>query len=332
MRTIVIVAGLLAFFFGLSSTGGTGEGKSETNPANGAENSANPNEMPSPPVVLTVITANIHVAAGVPPMPAEGLPAARIRASLDRIAVLLREHDPDLIFLQEVDFASRRSGYIDQGAYLAEKLSMHPVPAVTFDTTGHTGKLPDVLKDCRYGLALLCRLKPRLTQVKMLPAANASQAAWREDRAMILAESPRGGSGSLLFVGTHLDFQSAEARRRQLAAIAGELRGPFILGGDFNHPAVWPTAGDPEETARLSKLHDWRPAEGDAPSFWSPIPGFSPDSLNRVPTYPAARPRAAIDQIFAGNGARVLETRVLDSRGESDHHFVLARVALPAGR
>jgi len=56
------------------------------------------------------------------------------RVDLDRICAVIQEGRPDLIALQEVDRGMTRSGRIDQGARIADRLEMHWAP-------GHNGTL-----------------------------------------------------------------------------------------------------------------------------------------------------------------------------------------------
>lgn len=81
--------------------------------------------MPDEGAGLRVVTYNLHAGLG------EGwrwfAPRAEVEANLRRIARHLAEAAPaddpvDVVALNEVDFASRRSGWLDQAAFLAAEL------------------------------------------------------------------------------------------------------------------------------------------------------------------------------------------------------------------
>jgi len=133
----------------------------------------------------------------------------------------------DIIALQEVDVGHRRSGYINQAAYIADHLDM------SFDFF--------TLKESpsgRYGLALLSRFPIHDLNCGTLPAAFAAKPV--ENRGVMMAriESPLG---HVKVLNTHLGLR-AKDRKLQAAALAGSRwicndtrpRLPLILFGDFN--------------------------------------------------------------------------------------------------
>ena len=63
---------------------------------------------------LRVMTYNIHHGQGM-----DG------ELDLERIAALIRENDPDLVALQEVDLLTNRTARVDQAAELARLVRMH---------------------------------------------------------------------------------------------------------------------------------------------------------------------------------------------------------------
>jgi endonuclease/exonuclease/phosphatase family metal-dependent hydrolase len=83
-------------------------------------------------VRIRVVTYNIHSGFG------------RHGYDLDAIQRTIAHEAPDVVALQEVDFGLRRTGYIDQAQWLADRLHLYPV-------TGPTRRKG------RYGNALLSR-------------------------------------------------------------------------------------------------------------------------------------------------------------------------------
>ena len=276
---------------------------------------------------LVIVSANLHVGAGIRNVPENGLPEAEIRAALGKAAKIIKNAGADVVLLQEVDYNSRRTAFVNQGALMAELLGMHLSEAVTFDTWGSKAVLPHVLRQCRYGIATLTRRKPLAAKVVVLPSSPASPNQSNEGRAFLAVSIPLGERDGIFIGNTHLDFQSRAVRKAELSIIRKALpQEGWIIGGDFNE-AVNDLDPSNAQVAKLIRLHDWPlPGTEKTPALlkflgFSSIPGYRP-----LPTYPADNPAVAIDHIFADGRARVTKIERLDSQGASDHHFVKAVV------
>jgi endonuclease/exonuclease/phosphatase family metal-dependent hydrolase len=103
---------------------------------------------------LRILTFNIHHGRGLD----------RI-VDLDRISRVIRSANPDIVGLNEVDKQySKRSEFVDQADWLAEKLDMEHVfgPAITLESQGNR----------QYGNAILSRypiIKSRKHPFDFLP-------------------------------------------------------------------------------------------------------------------------------------------------------------------
>lgn len=139
------------------------------------------------------------------------------RIDLDRIAAVIDAEKPDLVALQEVDQATRRSGGVDQAAVLGEKLGMEVVFGKAMDYQGGG-----------YGLAVLSRLPIDGHRVHRLPGPGEPRIA--------LETIVRRGDETLGFVCVHLDHRSEETRVAQVKAIDQALEGRkrVLLCGDIN--------------------------------------------------------------------------------------------------
>ncbi len=276
-----------------------------------------------------VVTANMHVAAGVHPIGAQGVPKAVVLANLKKLAVILKAADPDIVLLQEVDFGSQRSGGIDQAQYLAEALNMHASRAITLDTGTHREPLPPVLWKCRYGLATLTRQAPDRTETVTLPNPPESP-DWpvSEGRALLTVRLQTRQGTSLIIGNTHLDYRQAATRRVQMTAIRSALPSdtPWILGGDFNEPLP-PVVSSDAAIRQLAKTHNWPPPGIDTPTLFDLLAAAPFDLTSIAPTYPHPQPVAAIDHVFAGGSWQVSDRQVIDPRETSDHRFVRVIVA-----
>lgn len=155
-----------------------------------------------------------------------------------------------------------------------------------------------------YGNALMTRLPPLAVQQWRLtwPPAVYDGTEPSETRSAALARVQ--ADGTPVWAGsTHLPARSGRARSaalRRLTALTERLEPPWVICGDYNTPAArWVKPGQPVTT-------------GPSPA---------------QPTFPAHRPRKAIDYCIASPGLG-LDARALPATG-SDHLPVLVRCRLP---
>lgn len=158
------------------------------------------------PDTLRVMAYNIHHGEGMDEV-----------IDLDRIAALIRQVDPDLVALQEVDSVVARTGGVDQASVLGELTGMTPFFGRFMPYQGGA-----------YGMALLSRLPVEEWQNLRLPDGD-------EPRSAVSAQvrTPRGRI--LQYTGIH--FYRTEAERlAQARSLEEQLprNGPSILAGDFN--------------------------------------------------------------------------------------------------
>lgn len=233
--------------------------------------------------------------------------AGAAREVLAALADQIRDIDPDVIALQEVDLGQRRSGRLDQTAVLADLLgwdghrfaATYAGPVVGLRRrprrSALTGRADDVLGPLRallgagpagFGNALLTRLPVRAWRVARLgrgPAVLTRRGGGRalDPRSYALSTStmrnmiaaqidPVDGAGGLAVASTHLATRTGTAAVQLAAAWAAlaALPGPHALAGDLN-------------------LH----AELLAPL------GIARD-LGEGPTYPSGAPARRIDHIL----------------------------------
>ena len=234
---------------------------------------------------IRVMTYNVHHGVGLD-----------ARLSLERVAAVIAAQDPDVVALQELDVARRRTGRVDQPARLAELLRMdhhfHPTVRVARE---------------QYGTAVLSRWPMRKVRSGLLPTLHDRRL---EDRGAIWVEIDLGVR-RLQVVSTHLGLLRAE-RRLQAQALLGpdwlahpDCSPPRILCGDLN-------------------MH----AHGEVRCFngvrvRSPWEGAGPPPR----TFPSLLPLVAVDHIFFSEGltlASVHSPRDLATRLASDHLPVVA--------
>ena len=151
--------------------------------------------------------------------------------NLEGIVALIRETRPDIVFLQEVDQGTRRSGDVDQPAVLAARTGYHVAFGSALDYDG--GK---------YGVATLSRWPIAFDTLSRLPVDPPQERAGgsREPRGLLQADiaSPHG---TIAAFNTHIDASREDTWRQQEARVivstivaARRSRPLILLGGDMN--------------------------------------------------------------------------------------------------
>jgi endonuclease/exonuclease/phosphatase family metal-dependent hydrolase len=248
------------------------------------------------PETLRVMTFNIRAGTDL-----------ERRPSIQRLAAFIDSVAPDLVFLQEVDRETRRSGGVDQLGELARLTGMHGAfgRAMGFDGG-------------EYGTGILSRLPLRDTATLALPVELPPELSerYQEPRALLRAtvDTPRG---PLFLLGTHLDHHGhGFLREPQLLQILAHLAervpgGAMVLfAGDLN---AQPDAAEIRAVALA--FHDAWHACGD------------PAREGR--TYPADRPTRRIDYVLM-RGVSCVDAVVPDTQ-LSDHRPVVVELVLAPG-
>lgn len=234
---------------------------------------------------LNVLTYNIH--HGNPPTQEKG------HIELNTIAETIRKTNPDLVALQELDSVTIRSGKTFQLEVLAEMLDMHYYYGKAIDYEGGG-----------YGVGILSKYP--ISEARTIKLPNVPDWAG-ETRVLALVKVTLPDDKEVYFGSTHLDVKLEDNRLLQtaeIATIAGKLKAPIIIGGDFNST---------EEKAPMVELFKY----------------FKDASTTKGPTIPVLNPTRRIDYIVyrMPNDFNVLSEKVLtaDNYG-SDHLPFFARL------
>lgn len=233
---------------------------------------------------IRVLTFNIHRGVGVDE-----------KYDLERIARIIRDAQPDVVAVQEVDKGTQRSQGIDQPARLAELTGLHATYGKAIDYQGG-----------EYGQLILTRERPTTHEVHRLPGDPQ-----REQRIALEVTTAKDGR-AFRFVTTHLDHRGDSPDRlgqaREVATRFGGGELPVVLAGDFN--------AQPDSDA-LAVFGSWVNASSGATHL----------------TFPAEAPVRQIDYVLASPAARwrVREARVLEEPAASDHRPLLAVLELSGG-
>ena len=228
------------------------------------------------PPRLRVLSYNIHHGAGI-----DG------KLDLPRIAAVIKAANADVVALQEVDRATRRTNTVDQTVELARLTGLHGRFVVARPYDGG-----------EYGQAILSREPVGPVTVHQLTGKPGA-----ENRVVGEVSVPAsGGRPAFTFATTHLQHDDAKTRATQSGEVAKLFAGrevPVVLAGDLNAP---------RGGADLKPLAGW--------DFAVP-PGTA--------TFPAGKPRVGIDHVLTLPPGRfqVVEVKVIDEPVASDHRPLL---------
>ncbi len=254
---------------------------------------AHDGDHPGPADVrLSVLTFNIHAGLG----PDRSL-------DLEGIAEEIRRSGADVVGLQEVDrHYGPRSSYIDEPAWLAERLQLHVAYGANLDLEPEQPGQPRR----QYGTAILSRFPIQESENILLPNQDGL-----EQRGLLRARILARGSRVDVYT-THLQHNTPSIRAAQASRIVelvGQRSCPALLTGDLN-------ATPQEEPTRIltAELADSWPAAGGA--------GF---------TYPAEAPTKRIDYVLHSESVRASQAEVLPT-AVSDHRPVRVVAAVDRGR
>lgn len=169
----------------------------------------------------------------------------------DRLRACIRELDPDVLALQEVDLEQERSGRADLTSVAAEAMGAvaHRFVAAIAGTPGATWMAATGAEQpgtAAYGIALLSRFPATSWQVVRLPRIPTRFPMYLPgpNRVIVVDEEPRAAVvaqldtplGPMSVANTHLSFVPGW-NRHQLRRLIRDLRGmpgPRLLMGDLN--------------------------------------------------------------------------------------------------
>jgi len=144
---------------------------------------------------------------------------------LDAIANVIKQQNPDIVSLQEVDVFTLRSGKsVHQANELARLTGMKAYFAKAIDYEGG-----------EYGVAILSKLSMEGMKNFALPTAEGTNG---EHRTLGTAIVTLQGGKKILFGFTHLDAQRSSTNRllqiKRIAEILQPEQLPVVIAGDFN--------------------------------------------------------------------------------------------------
>lgn len=164
---------------------------------------------------IRVMTYNIHHAN---PPSKEGV------IDMEAIAAVINNEQPDIVFLQEVDVNTTRSGIsLDQAKDLGTRCNMYSYFSKAID-----------YKEGEYGNAILSKFSLFNQGGRILPNVIGYTG---EKRSIAYVGVKTEDNSMIYFASTHLDESRSDNRLRQIRGlfeINEQLNAPIVLGGDFN--------------------------------------------------------------------------------------------------
>ena len=214
---------------------------------------------------------------------------------LEVIAGVIKDADPDLVALQEVDFKTRRARNYDLATELGLRTKMAPLFGKAMDYDGGA-----------YGEGILSKYTFISTRNVPLPFSSGN-----EPRSALEAMVQLPSGDTIAFIGTHLDHlknpvdRIAQATRIKQVFSRNEY--PTLLAGDLN-------AVPGSEPMNIIMEH-WTPSYGESAA---------------EPTIPSDNPSHKIDYVLyhPADGWKVLDTKVICDEVASDHCAYLVTLEL----
>lgn len=261
------------------------------------------------------------------------VPSERVERTMGAIAEFIREQNPDLVFLQEVDRDSARTGRVDQlQAYLGagewacwSSTPYHRSRYVPHPSSQHLGRVD-------MHLAVLSRFALGTGERIALPglAEGWLRRQFNLRRALQSLALPVEGGGSIRLGNTHLSaFSRGDGTLGHQVAVlqawmVEDTR--WLLAGDMN---LLPPGDTP---ARLggtesSYADDPNPALGLKPEVHDVARGdLLAESERTYVPFGAAEPDRKIDYLLSGDGLELVEHEVLRSPIELSDHLPIRAV------
>lgn len=168
-----------------------------------------------------------------------------IAYNLDEVVRVIRDEEPDIVLLQEVNDGAKNTDYDNQLALLQERVTdLYPCSSEAFYRKADFIPNPHVFGSVGMKLATLSRYKIEHAERLQLPQspANLISRQFQPKRALLVSYLPLRDGGQMAVINTHLDAfaQNDDIQQRQVQMTAGvldklETSGtPWLIGGDFN--------------------------------------------------------------------------------------------------
>ncbi len=268
--------------------------------------------------------------------------------SLDEVARVIRDEQPDVVLLQELDVGAKVSDYQDQLKLLQERVAdLYPCSASAFDWKAEFVPDAHIFGSVGRQLATLSRYRIEHAERLQLPVASANfiSRQFQPKDALLATKLPLSDGGQLTVFNTHLERarRPDDTLQAQVSAVAKvldkyESQGlPWLIGGDFNLLPLGQYRRLPAEQRTPYS------ADSELHLLWDKYPMIPTNNeaggidrsrwLTHYPNDPGLNgPDRTVDYLFYSPKIKRVEAMVRqdDTLRISDHLPVIARFLLPA--
>ncbi len=259
-----------------------------------------------------------------------------IDETTEEVARIIREEDPDVILLQEVDDGAKRTDHEDQLAKLMEKLpDDYGSHASTFYWKAAFSLHPKIMGSVGMKLSVISKYKMETARRHQLALKPDNWFVRQFDlkRAVLEVRFPRKEGEDLVVFNTHLTAFAfgSNVRERQVKEIKGLLEdrskegNPWLIAGDFNLRPPGKGEGEGDNEAIKSLFADYRAVPG-----YEEVNGPNPeDWYTHFPNDPEITgPDRTIDYFFLSDSVSLGDhyVRREGTLETSDHLPVIAEV------
>ncbi|WP_460116022.1 endonuclease/exonuclease/phosphatase family protein [Pseudomonas sp. H2_D02] len=165
--------------------------------------------------------------------------------SLDEVARVIRDEQPDVVLLQELDNGAKASHYQEQLKLLQERLAdLYPCGTSAFDWKADFIPSPRIFGSVGRQLATLSRYRIDHAERVQLPVADGSfiSRQFQPKNALLVSYLPLSGGGQVAVLNTHLERAARpdDTAQKQIDAVSKALdklesaSTSWLIGGDFN--------------------------------------------------------------------------------------------------
>jgi endonuclease/exonuclease/phosphatase family metal-dependent hydrolase len=164
-----------------------------------------------------------------------------IAYNLDEVTRVIRDEQPDIVLLQEVNDGAKNTDYLDQLALLQERVTdLYPCSSQAFYWKADFIPNPHIWGSVGMKLATLSRYRIERAERLQLPEphANFISRRFQHKHAMLVSYLPLRDGARLAVINTHLASGAqtqAQVQRVEQQLNRLESQGtPWLIGGDFN--------------------------------------------------------------------------------------------------
>ena len=279
----------------------------------------------------TIVSYNIGYLSGLANNTTEQPDEAFFKANQQQAIAALQSVQPDIVGLQEVDIAAKRSYEVNQVEALAKGLSMgksaiainwdkNYLPFPYWPPTAHFGKILS-------GQAILSRYPIEKNRRIVLErvAKNFFYKAFYLDRLAQVAEVQLGKQ-TLIVISIHLEAFAEDTRVNQTRFVRSLSEDyaqnyPVIVLGDFNsalNRGTFTTAAGEDLGETQFSIKEMTASD----TFVAATP--QSDWAGKNATFPSNKPEYKLDYIFyTPSTIEVVDTQVLSTAAEASDHLPL---------